>query len=141
LNAGLHLKTAGTTWLEELIGLAMADKEGLAIAKAIYRQSLDQFDTLCAPYASVIDIDKTKLPSPETVNGWCGGHFAATLRHDLSCPDYNPDFRQLIHVGYKIAAQMGSRYTDTLKRLSDLVAPHVTENIYNRHIIPVFGGV
>ena len=32
-NAGLHLKTAGTTWLEELIGLACAEGQGLAIAK------------------------------------------------------------------------------------------------------------
>ena len=139
LNAGLHLKTAGTTWLEELIGLALADEEGLAIAKAIYRQSLDHFDALCTPYASVIDIDKAKLPAPETVDDWDGERFAAALRHDLACADYNPYFRQLIHVGYKIAAQMGSRYTDALKRLSDRIAPHVTDNVYSRHIVPVFG--
>ena len=29
-NAGLHIKTAGTTWLEELIGLAESGGEGLA---------------------------------------------------------------------------------------------------------------
>ena len=29
-GAGLHIKTAGTTWLEELIGLASAGGEGLA---------------------------------------------------------------------------------------------------------------
>ena len=28
-DAGVHLKTAGTTWLEELIGLAEADGEAL----------------------------------------------------------------------------------------------------------------
>jgi len=31
-----HLKTAGTTWLEELIGLAAAGGDGLVIAKEIY---------------------------------------------------------------------------------------------------------
>ncbi|HEX4210305.1 MAG TPA: tagaturonate epimerase family protein, partial [Candidatus Binataceae bacterium] len=31
-NAGVHLKTAGTTWLEELIGLAESDGDGLALA-------------------------------------------------------------------------------------------------------------
>lgn len=141
LDAGLHLKTAGTTWLEELIGLALADVEGLKLAKDVYRQSLDQFDALCAPYASVIDIDKTKLPNPSTVVGWDGERFAAALRHDPTCSGYNPHFRQLIHVGYKIAAKMGSRYTDALKRLSNQIAPHVTDNIYSRHILPVFGNI
>ncbi len=35
-DAGLHLKTAGTTWLEELVGLALAGGTGLTIAKEIY---------------------------------------------------------------------------------------------------------
>ncbi len=35
-NTGLHLKTAGTTWLEELIGLAEAGGDGLVIAREIY---------------------------------------------------------------------------------------------------------
>ena len=37
-GAGLHIKTAGTTWLEELIGLASAGGEGLQIAKDVYRR-------------------------------------------------------------------------------------------------------
>ena len=48
-QAGVHLKTAGTTWLEELTGLAEAGGEGLAMAKEIYRKALDQIDALCAP--------------------------------------------------------------------------------------------
>ncbi|HDS84329.1 MAG TPA: hypothetical protein ENN97_03955 [Phycisphaerales bacterium] len=138
-NAGVHLKTAGTTWLEELIGLALADAEGLDLAKAIYAESLAHFDDLCAPYAAVIDIDKTRLPSEQTVADWDGQRFAAALRHDPTCDDYNPDFRQLIHVGYKIAAQMGTRYTDRLTRFAEQIGPHVTDNIYRRHILPVFG--
>src|SRR5439155_17089146 len=38
-KAGLHIKTAGTTWLEELIGLAEADGEGLVLAKEIYTEA------------------------------------------------------------------------------------------------------
>ena len=34
-SAGVHLKTAGTTWLEEIIGLAEAEGNGLALAKEI----------------------------------------------------------------------------------------------------------
>jgi hypothetical protein len=34
------LKTAGTTWLEEIIGLAEAGGEGLALAKEIYTEAL-----------------------------------------------------------------------------------------------------
>ena len=138
-GAGLHLKTAGTTWLEELIGLALADAEGLKLAKEIYSESLDHFEELCAPYATVIDIDRAKLPDAKTVAGWDGARFAAALRHDQSCAEYNLHFRQLIHVGYKLAAQRGARYTDMLKRLSKEIGEHVTDNIYRRHILPVFG--
>jgi tagaturonate epimerase len=38
-GAGVHVKTAGTTWLEELIGLAETGGENLALAKGIYRQA------------------------------------------------------------------------------------------------------
>ncbi len=66
-GAGLHIKTAGTTWLEELIGLAEAGGEGLALAKEIYAGAIGHVDEFCAPYASVIDIDKAKLPTAEEV--------------------------------------------------------------------------
>lgn len=137
-DAGLHLKTAGTTWLEELIGLAEAGGEGLQIAREIYEQSLARFDELCAPYATVIDIDKDQLPSPDEVARWDGPKFARTLRHDPSCPDYNLHVRQLLHVGYKIAAQMGPRYLKALEKFEKVISEHVTENLFERHIRPVF---
>src|ERR1700723_736667 len=56
-SAGVHLKTAGTTWLEELIGLAEAGGEGLQLAKDVYAHAYEQRDALCAPYAAVISID------------------------------------------------------------------------------------
>lgn len=137
-NAGLHLKTAGTTWLEELIGLASAGGEGLAIAKDVYAAALGRFDELCGPYATVIDIDRAKLPTAKTVAGWSGQDYACALRHDQSCNAYNPNFRQLLHVGYKVAAEMGDRYLNALKEFEDIIAKNVTENIFDRHLKRIF---
>jgi len=137
-DAGLHLKTAGTTWLEELIGLAEAGGEGLAIAREVYRAALGRFDELCGPYADVIDIDPARLPVADDVDGWDGTLFAEAMRHDQSCANYNPDLRQLLHVGYKVAAEMGERYLDALDMHRDVVAHHVRENLLARHISAVF---
>ncbi|UCG57522.1 MAG: hypothetical protein JSU70_21980 [Phycisphaerales bacterium] len=138
-DAGLHLKTAGTTWLEELIGLATASGDGLAVAKEIYAKALLRIDELCGPYATVIDIDAGNLPSPDEVAKWDGPKYASALRHDQSCRAYNPDLRQLLHVGYKVAAEMGNRFTDALVAYEGAIAPNVTANIHDRHIRPVFG--
>src|ERR1700678_2405650 len=140
-NAGVHLKTAGTNWLEELIGLAEAGGDGLAIAKEIYAEALSHKDELTGPYATVIDIDDSKLPTAEEVNGWTSEQYTAALRHDQSNPAYNPSFRQLLHVGFKIAAKLGPRYIDALEANEDVIAKNVTENLYERHIKPVFLGL
>lgn len=137
-GAGLHLKTAGTTWLEELIGLAAAGGDGLQLAKEIYREALGRFEELCGPYAAVIDIDVAKLPMAEQVAGWSSGQFVAALRHDQRSPAYNPHVRQLLHVGYKVATQLGSRFTDALMRYEATIAENVTANIFDRHLKPVF---
>ncbi len=137
-NAGLHLKTAGTTWLEELIGLAEGEGAGLELAREIYRQSLERFDELCGPYAAVIDIDQSMLPTVAAVETWDGQTYAATLRHDPSESRYNLHFRQLLHVGYKIAAEMGAKYIDALEKYHDIIAKNVTENLFDRHIKPLF---
>jgi len=139
-GAGLHIKTAGTTWLEELIGLASAGGEGLQIAKDVYGQALARFDELCGPYATVIDIDTAKLPTAEDVATWSGERYARTLRHDQSSPHYNPHVRQLLHVGYKVAAQMGGRYTGALAANEAVIAENVTENLFDRHLKRVFIG-
>ena len=137
-GAGLHIKTAGTTWLEELIGLGEAGGEGLALAKEIYAYSLEHVEELCAPYASVIDIDRAKLPSTATVTGWKGSQFANALRHIPKHPEFNPHFRQLLHVSFKLAAKAGARYTDLLKANEAIVAKNVSENLYDRHLSPLF---
>ena len=137
-DAGVHLKTAGTTWLEELIGLATGGGDGLAVAKEVYRAALSRFDELCAPYAQVIDIDPAALPSVEAVAAWNGQQFATALRHDQTCEAYNVHFRQLLHVGYKVAAEMGNHFTDALAEHAEVIACGVGENIYERHIRPLF---
>jgi hypothetical protein len=139
-SAGVHLKTAGTTWLEELIGLAEAGGDGLALAKEIYAEAYSHRAELCAPYSSVIDIDVTKLPSPVEVRGWTSGQFTSALRHVRKSKAYNSSLRQLLHVGFKVAAKMGQRYLDLLEANEDVIAKNVTENLFDRHIAPVFLG-
>jgi len=139
-GAGLHIKTAGTNWLEEVIGLAESGGAGLAMAKEIYAGALHKRDALCAPYATVIDVDPARLPSESEVSGWTSEQFTAALRHDPANPAFNSSLRQLIHVGYKIAAQMGQRYLDMLKACESTVAKNVTENLVERHLKPLFIG-
>lgn len=135
---GLHVKTAGTTWLEEVIGLAISGDEGLVVAKEIYTNALARKDELCAPYADVIDINDTQLPTPEEVAGWTGEKFGNALRHIPGHPEYNSNFRQLIHVGYKVAAEMGEKYTGLLEKYSEIVGACVEENVYDRHLVRLF---
>ncbi len=139
-NAGLHLKTAGTTWLEELIGLAEAGGAGLEIAKEIYAQAFARNEELTKPYATVVMIDNAKLPPPSEVNSWSSEQFTSALRHDQSCKSFNIHFRQLLHVAFKIAAEMGTRYLDALKANEQVIGNNVTTNILKRHIEPLFIG-
>ena len=64
-DAGIHLKTAGTTWLEEVIGLAGSGADGLAMSREIYRTAFARFDELCKPYLTVLAIDRKGLPDPK----------------------------------------------------------------------------
>lgn len=137
-GAGLHIKTAGTTWLEELIGLAEAGGDGLALAKAIYAEALDHMEELCAPYATVISIRSERLPSADEVDRWSSAQFTGALRHDPRDPAFNPDLRQLLHVGYKVAAKQGAVFLDALKRNRAIVSRNATENLLERHIRPLF---
>ena len=137
-DAGVHVKTAGTTWLEELIGLAESAGDGLALAKEIYANAFAHREALSEPYASVIDIDFARLPSPETVAGWSSTEFTAALRHDPSNPCFDPNLRQLLHVGYKEAAKMGERYLAMLRSAEPDIARNVTLNLLERHIRPLF---
>jgi hypothetical protein len=139
-DAGVHLKTAGTTWLEELTGLAESGGEGLALAKEIYAQAFAHREELCGPYATVIDIDPRRLPDPKEVDAWTSKEYTAALRHVQTAPEYNSSLRQLLHVGFKVAAKMGARYLRMLEANQDVIARNVTENLNERHIVPVFLG-
>ncbi len=137
-GAGLHLKTAGTTWLEEIIGLAEAGGEGLAIAKEVYRGAFESIDECVAPYATVVDIDRAKLPAPDEVDGWEGEALVGALRYVPSEPRFNPSMRQLVHVAFSVAAKMGGRYLDALAAHEESVSRNVTANLWERHIKPLF---
>ena len=137
-GAGLHLKTAGTTWLEELIGLAEAGGDGLALAKDIYAIAYQRFDELKKPYETVIDIDWNALPRPDMVAAWSETQFASALRHDQSNPEYNRHFRQMLHVAFKVAAEKGDAYLEALARHRASIARNVAENILERHLKPIF---
>jgi hypothetical protein len=137
-DAGIHVKTAGTNWLEEVIGLAEAGGDGLEIAKEIYRQSMSRFDELAGPYATVLHIDRTRLPELRDVLQWTSRQFCDALTHDQTCIRYNPNFRQLIHVGYKIAAEMGQLFQDALDRHHEIIEAKVRYNLLERHLKPLF---
>ena len=137
-HCGIHVKTAGTTWLEEVIGLALSGGAGLDIAKLIYRRAFERREELCGPYATVIDIKPDLLPAPEVVETWDSIRYSETLRHVPGNPNYNPGFRQLIHVGYKVASELGEVYTNALRANADIIAACVIENIYDRHLKLLF---
>ena len=137
-NAGLHLKTAGTTWLEELTGLAQAGGEGLDIAKEILTKSLARAEELISPYKTVVDIDLSALPTPGQVAAWTAEDFVKRVEHNQSCASYDPQLRQFLHVSFKIAAQLGSRFTIALEKNSDSIGQRVRANLLNNHIEPLF---
>jgi tagaturonate epimerase len=137
-GAGVHVKTAGTTWLEELIGLAEAGGPGLDLAKEVYAEAYAHKEELCEPYASVIDIKYSKLPSPDAVDTWSANQYVSALRHDQRNSGFSADVRQLLHVGYKVAAKMGDRYLGMLKTCESTISRNVTENLFERHIRPLF---
>jgi hypothetical protein len=136
-GAGLHLKTAGTTWLEELIGLAEADGAGLDLAKNVYEQAYTRRGELQAPYAAVVLIREDRLPRPDEVQRWSARQFAGALRHDRANPAFNPDFRQLLHIAFRIAAEMGGRYLSLVEQHADAIGRNVTHNLLERHIRPL----
>ena len=137
-DKGIHIKTAGTTWLEENIGLALADEKALELAKRIAIAALGRMEELCIPYATVIDINPANLPTAAQIESWTGEQYARTLRHNRKDPLYNPDFRQLVHVSYKIAAELGDEYYAALKRNAAVIAEQVKENLLDRHIARLF---
>ena len=137
-DKGIHIKTAGTTWLEESIGLSVADEDALKLAKKIYRESLGRMDELTVPYATVIDVNTEELPSPDEVDLWDAERFARALRHNQSDPLFNSSMRQLLHVSYKIAAELRDEYIPALEKHADVIGAQISDNLGERHIKRLF---
>ncbi|MCX2838249.1 tagaturonate epimerase family protein [Salinimicrobium sp. MT39] len=135
-DAGLHLKTAGTTWLEELIGLAESEGEGFNFSKELYRDALERYDELTRDYKSVLSIDRSQLPAPDEFSS--GKQYAAALRHEPNSPESNPHFRQLLHCAYKIAAEKGDHFFPLLDMYRERVENNVTDNLFRKHLAPLF---
>lgn len=74
------------------------------------------------------------------VKYWRSDQYVGTLRHDQSNLLYNGNFRQLLHVAFKVAAKMGSRYSDLLVANRQVVEKNVTRKLSDRHMKPVFVG-
>ncbi len=137
-DQGIHVKTAGTTWLEELIGLALSGAESLAMVKAFYAEGLQRMEELTAPYAEVIDIDRAALPEANVFYRWSGEKVAAVLRHIPGNKEFNPHLRQLMHVAYKLAAEKGRDYLDLVERNEEIIGKQVRVNLLERHIKRLF---
>ncbi len=140
-DAGVHLKTAGTTWLEEVLGLAEAGGDGLAFAKALYREAFARYDEMAKPYATVIAIDRRVLPTPTEVDGWGSQELVEALEHNRRCARFSIHFRQLIHISFPIAAERRAELLELLRANRDKVESRVTHNLLKRHIEPLFLGV
>ncbi|MFC2119311.1 hypothetical protein ACFLSY_11785, partial [Bacteroidota bacterium] len=124
--------------LEEVCGLAASGDEALDMVKKIYLSALDRIDELTGPYSDVISIDYNLLPTKNEINKWTSIQFLNALQHDTEHPEYNLNFRQLIHVSYKIAAEMGDEFYDQLRKNDEIIGKF-TNNIYNRHFKRLFG--
>lgn len=135
-RAGLHLKTAGTTWLEELIGLAESEGEAFQFCGELYAGALDRYEELTKDYITVLSIDRQKLPSPEDFKS--GKEYADALRHEPENSTYNQDFRQLMHCAYKLAAEREEEFYALLEKHRERIEENVTNNLYKRHLRPLF---
>lgn len=135
---GLHLKTAGTTWLEEVIGLSEANIESLNLVIEIYRKAFKRLDELIEPYDQVVNIQRDKIPKPEEIKKWTKEDLMNAITHDPSNPEFNKDLRQVFHISYGIAAEMGGRFYSALEDHREVISNHVTKNLFERHIKRLF---
>lgn len=137
-DAGLHVKTAGTTWLEEINVIAESGEDGFEFALSIYEEALDRFDELTSPYPDVLDIDKSKLPEIIELRNAGRENMAKALRHNQQIKEFNPHFRQLMHCAYKLAAEREQTFFKLLEKYRIPTEEAVTHNLYEKHLRKVF---
>lgn len=137
-GTGLHIKTAGTTWLEEINVIAESGKDGFKFALEIYEEALKRFDELTSPYPDVLDIDKSKLPKVDELIRSGREKMGSALRHNQGETDYNPHFRQLMHCAYKLAAEREFNFFSLLEKYRIPIEEAVTHNLYEKHVKKLF---
>jgi len=136
-NAGIHVKTSGTSWLEECIGLAKANEDSLDLIKTIYSLALYRSEKLSKLYGKHLSINQSKLPSTLEMVGWNADAMSSVLTHDGN-EYYNPDVRQLMHISYEVAAEYGDIFQEALIENAEIIGQQVTKNLYERHIKRLF---
>ena len=123
--------------VEEVIGIALpGDRRGPRQGGSSRPRPLEEYAT----YATVVEIDQAKLPARAEVEKWSGEELVKRLRHDQSCPEYSIHLRQLVHVSFKVAAEMGPKYHAALDAARETAGRCVTDNLFDRHIRPLFLG-
>ena len=132
------MKTAGTTWLEELIGLAEAGGDGLALAKEVYAEAFAHKEELCQPYAVGDRYRLRPLPAPGDVAGWTSAQYTGALRHDQKCPGLQSQRAPVAARGLQGGGQNGRALSDMLEECEEPISRNVTQNLYERHIQPLF---
>ncbi|MBZ9630049.1 tagaturonate epimerase family protein [Salegentibacter sp. LM13S] len=137
-DAGLHVKTAGTTWLEEINVIAESGDDGFEFAAFIYKEALDRFEELTSPYPDVLDIDKSKLPEVSELKKAGRERMGRTLRHNPEEQDFNPHFRQLMHCAYKLAGENELEFFRLLDKYRKKIEKRVTENIFDKHLRKIY---
>ncbi len=132
------MKTAGTTWLEEIAVLSASGEEGFQFALELYAQALDRFEELTDPYPDVLDINREQLPQVEQLQELGKEGMSSALSHNPDEKDFNPHFRQLMHCAYKIAAEQRQEFFKLMQLYRKPIEKKVTENLFEKHIRPIF---
>jgi len=87
-----------------------------------------------AVYTPTERVFGVQLPLVQQLKEWSGEKFTNTLRYIPNHPDDNLNFRQLMHIAYKLAAKHGVEHTGALTKNSKIIGEQVTSNIYERYI-------
>ena len=74
------------------------------------------------------------------VAGWTSEQITGALRHDQKHPLFNAELPPTPARLLQARRQAGPRYLDLLKANEEIVGKNVTENLYERHLKPLFVG-
>ena len=112
----------------------------LPLAKKIYNLSYDRLEELRKPYETVVEIERGKLPLPATVAQWSSLEFVGALMHEKDSTTVDRNVRQLVHIAFRVAAEMGDEFRQGLITARETIEGNVTHNLYSRHIEPLYIG-